>query len=80
MTTGLAAFNSIVGNFSEGALFGMRETVTIEATRVGENALKNAQVLIRGYMRLDVGLPRAKFFTNSPALPWLLRPPSRREP
>jgi HK97 family phage major capsid protein len=64
VTTGLAAGNSIVGNFSEGALFGMRETVTIEATRVGENALKNAQVLIRGYMRLDVGLPRAKFFTK----------------
>ena len=64
VTTGLAAGNSIVGNFAEGALFGVREGVVIEATRVGDTALKNAQVLIRGYMRLDVGLTQPKFFTK----------------
>lgn len=63
VTTGLAAGNSIVGDFTN-ALFGMREEVTIEATRVGSDALSKAQVLIRGYMRLDTGLTRAKAFTK----------------
>ena len=63
VTTGLAAGNSIVGDFTN-ALFGMRELIVIEATRVGDTALKNAQVLIRGYMRLDTGVTRAKAFTK----------------
>lgn len=54
---------AIVGDFSN-ALFGMREGITIEATRVGADALSKAQVLIRGYMRLDVGLARAKAFAK----------------
>jgi hypothetical protein len=36
----------------------------IEATRVGDTALKNAQVLIRGFMRLDTAVTRAKAFTK----------------
>lgn len=63
VTTGLAAGNSIVGDFTN-ALFGMREEVKIEATRVGSDALSKAQVLIRGYMRLDTGITRAKAFTK----------------
>ncbi|MCA0301139.1 MAG: phage major capsid protein [Proteobacteria bacterium] len=61
-TTGIASGNMIVGNFLEGALFGLREGIVIEATRVGADALSKAQVLIRGYMRLDVGLIRKAAF------------------
>ncbi len=64
VTTGIPAGSAIVGNFTEGALFGMREGIVIEATRVGGTALSNAQVLIRGYARLDVGITRPKFFTK----------------
>jgi HK97 family phage major capsid protein len=63
VTTGLAAGNSIVGDFTH-ALFGMREGIVIEATRVGSDALSKAQILIRGYMRLDTGLTHAKAFTK----------------
>jgi HK97 family phage major capsid protein len=61
VTTGLATGNSIVGDFTN-ALFGMRESIVIEATRVGDTALKNAQILIRGYMRIDTGVTRPKAF------------------
>jgi HK97 family phage major capsid protein len=79
VTTGLAAGNSIVGNFAEGALFGLRETVTIEATRVGDTALKNAEILIRGYMRLDVGITRPKFFTKLTGIARAAQPANARK-
>jgi HK97 family phage major capsid protein len=63
VTTSMPDTSAIIGDFTN-ALFGMRESVVIEATRVGENALKNVQILIRGYMRLDTGLTRAKAFTR----------------
>ena len=63
MTTGLTAGNSIVGQFDQ-SVFGMREGIVIEATRVGSDALSKAEVLIRAYMRLDTAVLRAPAFTK----------------
>jgi len=63
ITTGLAAGNSITGQFDQ-AVYGMREGLTLETTRVGADALSKGQVLIRGYMRLDTAVLRAKAFTK----------------
>jgi HK97 family phage major capsid protein len=63
ITTSMPDTSAIVGDFAQ-AVFGMREGITIEATRVGDTALKNAQVLIRGYARLDIGILRPKAFTR----------------
>jgi HK97 family phage major capsid protein len=63
VTTSMPNTSAIVGDFTQMA-FGMREGIVIEATRVGDTALKNAQILIRGYARLDVGILRPKGFTR----------------
>jgi len=63
VTTGLAAGNSLVGQFDQ-AVYGMREGMTIETTRVGADALSKGEVLIRAYMRLDTAVLRPKAFTK----------------
>jgi HK97 family phage major capsid protein len=64
VTTSMPDTSAIVGDFSQG-VFGMREGLTIEATRYGgTDTFKNVQIAIRGYMRLDVGILRPKGFTR----------------
>lgn len=55
---------SIVGDFANGALLGMRTGMTIEATRVGDDTLAKAQVLIRAYTRMEAFVARPKAFTR----------------
>jgi HK97 family phage major capsid protein len=63
VTTGLAAGNSIVADWDNSCLFGMRSGVTIEATRVGDTPMSKAQIWVRGYMRLDCVRTRPKGVT-----------------
>jgi hypothetical protein len=63
VTTGLAAGNSIVADWDNSCLFGLRTGVVIEATRTTDTALSKAQIWIRGYMRLDCARTRPKGVT-----------------
>lgn len=64
VTTSMPDTSAIVGDFTQG-VFGMREGLTIEATRYGgTGTFQNVQVAIRGFMRLDVGLLRPKAWTR----------------
>jgi HK97 family phage major capsid protein len=64
VTTSMPDTSAIVGQFDQ-AVFGMREGLTIEATRTGgDGTFRNVQVAIRGIMRLDVGILRSRTFTR----------------
>jgi HK97 family phage major capsid protein len=64
MTTSMPAGTSLVGDFAW-ATFGIRESIIIEATRVGGgDALSKGLVYVRAYMRLDCATLRPKAFTK----------------
>ena len=64
VTTSMPDTSAIVGQFDQ-AVFGMREGLTIEATRTGgDGTFRNVQVAIRGIMRLDCGILRSRAFTR----------------
>jgi HK97 family phage major capsid protein len=68
MTTSMTAGVSLEGDYTQ-AVFGMREGVTIEATRVGtdpggNSALSKGLVHVRAYMRLDTAVLRPKAFCS----------------
>jgi HK97 family phage major capsid protein len=70
-TTQLPNTTAVVGDFSMLAM-GLRTSLTLEATRTGgNNTFANAQVLVRAYMRMDVGVLRPTWFTKITGLPAL---------
>lgn len=52
-----AASTAFVGGF-ENVLIGMRTSIVLEAFRQETDAVKNMQVLVRGYLRADIGVIR----------------------
>ncbi len=67
MTTSMPAANALVGDFQWAAL-GLREGITIEASRVAGDgtgsAMVNGQVWVRAYARMDAAVLRPKAFAK----------------
>ncbi len=54
---------AFVGDFSQ-MLLGVRTELTLEASRVADDAFEKMAVLIRGYLRCDVAVLRPQHFTK----------------
>lgn len=61
--TSLNCSAAVVGDFSQ-MVIGMRTQLVLEASRYAGDAFSKMQVLIRGYIRADVGVVRPRHFTK----------------